>query len=154
MADATHNMLFENAKVTDTKSESICKNFLFKNLTNFALKELQKELKSFNSKFDLFLNESVKKQESNSPKASNNLRKNNGSPTIWSSLNMTTKSYEVSGDVAGGSKLPDRIFLKRNSLLTEMFKINHIRTIRHIFISIMIILALQVIFNELIENGK
>jgi hypothetical protein len=35
-----------------------------------------------------------------------------------------------------------------------MFKINHIRTIRNIFTSIMIMLALHVVLDELINEGK
>jgi hypothetical protein len=35
-----------------------------------------------------------------------------------------------------------------------IFKITHIRTIRHIFISIMIVLALHVIFSDLMDKGK
>ena len=70
----------------------------------------------------------------------------------WASLNMTTKSYTTAK--ASPDELPDRIFVKRNSLLTEMFKINHIRTIRNIFTSIMIFLALQVVFDDLMNEGK
>ena len=69
---------------------------------------------------------------------------------LFASLNMTTKAYATTDSK---NSLPDRIYIKRNSLLTEMFKLNHIRTIRHIFISIMIVLALQVIFNDLMEKG-
>ena len=62
---------------------------------------------------------------------------------------MITKSY-----TKGAQGLPDRIFIRRNSLLTELFKIEHVRTIRNIFISIMTVLALQVLLNEFLENGK
>ena len=65
-------------------------------------------------------------------------------------LNMTTKMYAQKTN----DELPERIFVKRNSLLTEMFKINHIRTIRNIFTSIMIMVALQVVFDDLINSGK
>jgi sterol O-acyltransferase len=66
-------------------------------------------------------------------------------------LNMTTKMY---AQKTNNDELPERIFVKRNSLLTEMFKINHIRTIRNIFTSIMIVVALQVVFDDLIDSGK
>ena len=69
----------------------------------------------------------------------------------WSTVNMTTKMYQKSDDP---NILPDRIYITRNSLLTELFKVNHIRTIRHIFISIMIIFALQVIVNDVAQKGK
>ena len=83
-----------------------------------------------------------------SPKNEENL-----SPHIWSpaTLDMTTKMYQKS---TIKDELPDRVYIKRNSLLTEMFKTTHIRTIRHIFTSIMVILALQVVTNDLIEKGK
>jgi hypothetical protein len=67
-------------------------------------------------------------------------------------MNMTTKMY-ASNKAGGGDELPERIYIKRNSLLTEMFRIVHVRTIRHIFISIMIVLALQVIFTDIAEKG-
>lgn len=101
---------------------------------------IQAELQALNKKIDEYL--SSKNIESRSPLK---IDKNE------LSINMTTKAY--SSENAKDS-LPDRIFVKRNSLLTEMFKQNHIRTIRHIFISIMIILALQVFVSDLIENGK
>ncbi len=72
-------------------------------------------------------------------------------PPTWSPMNMTTKMY---GKSTGPDALPDRVYIKRESLLTELFKVNHVRTIRNIFISIMIILALQVIVNDLMEKGK
>jgi hypothetical protein len=67
-------------------------------------------------------------------------------------INMTTKMY-ASNNSGSGDELPERIYIKRNSLLTEMFRIVHVRTIRHIFISIMIVLALQVIFTDIAEKG-
>lgn len=69
----------------------------------------------------------------------------------WGSVNMTTKMYQNSSDP---NALPDRIFVTRDSLLTELFRISHIRTIRHIFISIMMIFALQVVVNDVAEKGK
>lgn len=123
----------------------------FKKLNKFLqfLKQLQKELSEVNSKISQFLTDFSK----------TSLRPNNGKqmskPDMsnpWAFLNMTTKSYTAAK--AGPDDLPDRIFVKRNSLLTEMFKINHIRTIRNIFTSIMLLLALQVLFDELMDQGK
>lgn len=65
--------------------------------------------------------------------------------------NMTTKMYSTTSNK---KELPERIFIKRNSLLTDMFHISHIRTIRHIFVSIMLVLALQKFFSDLMENGE
>lgn len=64
---------------------------------------------------------------------------------------MTTKMYKKSEDPNG---LPDRIYTTRNTLLTKMFKISHIGTIRNIFISRMMMLALQVMVNDLMEKGR
>lgn len=69
----------------------------------------------------------------------------------WSKHDMTTKMYSKNSQP---NSLPDRIYIQRESLLTELFKISHVRTIRNIFISIMIILALQVIVNDLMEKGQ
>ncbi|RNA08175.1 sterol O-acyltransferase 1-like isoform X2, partial [Brachionus plicatilis] len=98
------------------------------------------ELQALSRKIDHYLR--TKSENVQSPE---NLDK----PSL--SLNMTTKAYTTENSK---DSLPDRVFIKRNSLLTEMFKQNHIRTIRHIFISIMIILALQVIVSDLVENGS
>ncbi|CAF0705986.1 unnamed protein product [Brachionus calyciflorus] len=104
--------------------------------------KIQFELECLNRKINQFLLE-IK------PKNDGQKSPTNGQ-NMWSSLNMTTKAYSTSNSK---DSLPERIFIKRNSLLTEMFKLNHIRTIRHIFISIMIVLALQVIYNDLTEKG-
>lgn len=63
---------------------------------------------------------------------------------------MITKMYKKYDDP---NILPDRLYTTRNSLLTEMFKINHIGTIRNIFISGMMMIALQVMVNDLMEKG-
>lgn len=68
----------------------------------------------------------------------------------WSAVDMTTKMYKKSDNP---DALPDRIYTRRNSLLTELFQITHIRTIRNIFISIMIMFALQVMVNDVIQHG-
>lgn len=81
----------------------------------------------------------------------NNGSSSEGKSFQWSHLNMTTKMYKKSEDPNG---LPDRIYTTRNSLLTEMFKISHIGTIRNIFISGMMMLALQVMVNDLMEKGS
>ena len=79
--------------------------------------------------------------------------KSNGTAN-GAALNMTTKAYSKAGASASSNELPDRIYIQRNSLLTEMLTITDIRTIRHIFISIMIVLGLQVVFNDVAEKGR
>ena len=41
----------------------------------------------------------------------------------------------------------------RSSILTELLEVSHIRSIRQIFISILVILVLQVAITDLFENG-
>jgi hypothetical protein len=48
----------------------------------------------------------------------------------------------------------EKVFEHRESLLTELFKISHIRTVRHIFISILIILCFQIIVLDLVTIGR
>ncbi|KAF4516835.1 hypothetical protein B566_EDAN006229 [Ephemera danica] len=50
--------------------------------------------------------------------------------------------------------LPDKQFLARNSLLTDLFEIKHIRTIYHIFIAILIILFLNTVIYDLVDTGR
>ncbi|XP_071439772.1 sterol O-acyltransferase 1 [Hetaerina americana] len=50
--------------------------------------------------------------------------------------------------------LPEKQFLPRNSLLTDLFEIKHIKTIYHIFMSILILLFLNAIVCDLVEYGK
>ncbi|CAF2996933.1 unnamed protein product [Rotaria sp. Silwood2] len=47
-----------------------------------------------------------------------------------------------------------RIFIPRNSLLTDLFQISHIRGLRSVFVAILIILVIQVSINDIIENGS
>ncbi|CAB3376613.1 Hypothetical predicted protein [Cloeon dipterum] len=50
--------------------------------------------------------------------------------------------------------LPDKQFLTRNSLLTDLFEIKHIRTIYHIFVAILIILFLNTLIYDLTDTGR
>ncbi|CAF5103592.1 unnamed protein product [Rotaria sp. Silwood1] len=47
-----------------------------------------------------------------------------------------------------------RIFISRNSLLTDLFQISHIRGLRSVLIAILIILVIQVTINDIIEDGR
>jgi hypothetical protein len=113
------------------------------------LKSLKTEIENLSSKLNQLLLELNKKNLDEKIDKKANLSEN---PHIWSSssLNMITKMYSKSDNKDG---LPDRVFFRRNSLLTEMLKISHVKTIRNIFISIMIILALQVASNDINEKG-
>lgn len=52
------------------------------------------------------------------------------------------------------SKFPGKQFEARSSLLTELFRVSHIRTIYHIFIALLFLLFLQVLVSDLIEHGR
>jgi hypothetical protein len=114
-------------------------------------------LNTINSKFNSFLDElrSNKKSITDRDTLGSLYKRKSSkddSPLIWSpaSLNMITKSYSKSSNA---DELPDRVFIKRHSLLTEMFKISHVKTIRNIFSSIMLVLAMQVISTDFMEKG-
>jgi hypothetical protein len=51
------------------------------------------------------------------------------------------------------SAFPSKIFRMRPSILTELLEVSHIRSIRQIFISILVILVLQVAVTDLFESG-
>lgn len=49
--------------------------------------------------------------------------------------------------------LPEKEFLPRNSLLTDLFEINHIQTIYHIFIAILILLFFNTVVEDIVDRG-
>ncbi|GFO36109.1 O-acyltransferase [Plakobranchus ocellatus] len=49
--------------------------------------------------------------------------------------------------------LPDKVFVTRRSVLTELFEISHIRTIYHIFVAILIVFSLNTILYDVLEKG-
>jgi hypothetical protein len=51
------------------------------------------------------------------------------------------------------SAFPTKIFRMRSSILTELLEVSHIRSIRQIFISILVIVFLQVAITDLFELG-
>jgi hypothetical protein len=48
----------------------------------------------------------------------------------------------------------EKVFKHRESILTDLFKISHLKTIRHIFISILMILCFQLVVHDLIHLGR
>ncbi|XP_046390291.1 sterol O-acyltransferase 1-like [Ischnura elegans] len=50
--------------------------------------------------------------------------------------------------------LQEKQFLPRNSLLTDLFEIKHIKTIYHIFMAILILLFLNAAVCDFVEHGK
>lgn len=51
------------------------------------------------------------------------------------------------------SVFPTKIFRMRSSILTELLEVSHIRSIRQIFIAILVIVFLQVAITDLFELG-
>ncbi|ESP01933.1 hypothetical protein LOTGIDRAFT_172306 [Lottia gigantea] len=51
-------------------------------------------------------------------------------------------------------ELPDKIFVNRRSVLSELFEVNHIRTIYHIFVAILIVFSLNTFIHDWIHTGR
>uniref|UniRef100_A0A182W9C8 O-acyltransferase n=1 Tax=Anopheles minimus TaxID=112268 RepID=A0A182W9C8_9DIPT len=51
-------------------------------------------------------------------------------------------------------KLPDKVFMPRNSLLTDLFEVKHIKTIYHIFVVMLIILFLNTVVHDFVDTGS
>uniref|UniRef100_A0A182JE51 O-acyltransferase n=1 Tax=Anopheles atroparvus TaxID=41427 RepID=A0A182JE51_ANOAO len=51
-------------------------------------------------------------------------------------------------------KLAEKEFVARNSLLTDLFEVKHIKTIYHIFIVILIILFLNTVVHDFVDTGS
>ncbi|XP_055531573.1 sterol O-acyltransferase 1-like [Wyeomyia smithii] len=51
-------------------------------------------------------------------------------------------------------KLAEKEFLARNSLLTDLFEVKHIKTIYHIFIVILIIMFLNTVVHDFVDRGS
>lgn len=51
-------------------------------------------------------------------------------------------------------KLPDKVFVARNSLLTDLFEVKHIKTIYHIFLVILIIMFLNTVVHDFVDRGR
>ncbi|XP_053685275.1 sterol O-acyltransferase 1 [Sabethes cyaneus] len=50
--------------------------------------------------------------------------------------------------------LPEKEFLARNSLLTDLFEVKHIKTIYHIFVVILIIMFLNTVVHDFVDRGS
>lgn len=47
-----------------------------------------------------------------------------------------------------------RLFIARNSVLTDLFQTSHIRSLRNVFVAVLLIFVIQVTINDIIENGR
>ena len=66
-----------------------------------------------------------------------------------------SSSMEDKSGVELGSKkwLPEKKFVHRNSVLTDLFKISHIETVYNIFAATLLIFALNTILSDIVEKG-
>jgi len=62
-------------------------------------------------------------------------------------------SQNVDANKRTSTVFPIKIFRMRSSILTELLKVSHIRSIRQIFIAILVIVVLQVAITDLFELG-
>ncbi|CAF0940619.1 unnamed protein product [Rotaria sordida] len=47
-----------------------------------------------------------------------------------------------------------RVFVARNSILTDLFETSHIRSIRNVFAAMLLILVIQVTINDIVHSGR
>lgn len=65
------------------------------------------------------------------------------------------KLEEVIGQRHGKKSVErEKVFRHRESILTDLFKISHLKTIRHIFISILMIICFQLVIYDLTHLGR
>lgn len=50
--------------------------------------------------------------------------------------------------------LPEKQFMNRNSLLTDLFEVKHIKTIYNLFVVFMIIMFLNTVVGDLVADGR
>ncbi|XP_055595113.1 sterol O-acyltransferase 1-like [Uranotaenia lowii] len=51
-------------------------------------------------------------------------------------------------------RLRDKVFVPRNSLLTDLYQVSHFNTIYHIFIAFLVILVLHTLVYDFVESGR
>ncbi|CAF5203834.1 unnamed protein product, partial [Rotaria magnacalcarata] len=65
------------------------------------------------------------------------------------------KTLETSLANASSHQITEpRVFISRNSILTDLFKISHIRGVRNVFAAILIIFVIQVTLDDIIQDGR
>ncbi|XP_063586122.1 sterol O-acyltransferase 1-like [Penaeus indicus] len=66
-----------------------------------------------------------------------------------------TRSHSISrGSKKSNGQLPSRLFVSRPSLLKELLAVNHIESIYHIFVAILILLFFNKVLEEIIQTGS
>ncbi|CAF2073783.1 unnamed protein product [Rotaria magnacalcarata] len=69
-------------------------------------------------------------------------------------ISQTIASQQSVDVKRSSSAFPTKVFRMRSSILTELLEVSHIRSIRQIFISILVLLVLQVAMTDLFETGS
>lgn len=73
--------------------------------------------------------------------------------------NMLKNNKGKNGDIAHNTNkkndvLREKVFVSRESLLTDLFRISHIKTFRHIFTSLLIIISFQCLIADYTSQGR
>ncbi|XP_068155378.1 sterol O-acyltransferase 1 [Drosophila tropicalis] len=69
-------------------------------------------------------------------------------------VNDGTKKGTTSLRLKGRRQLPDKVFVARDSYLTALLEVEHMRTIYHIFYIILVMFLLNVIFHDYFVEGQ
>lgn len=73
--------------------------------------------------------------------------------SLLTSDSQTEISKKKKRKLPCGSLL-EKEFVARNSLLTDLFEINHFQTIYHIFIAILILLFMNTVTEDIVDKGR
>lgn len=78
--------------------------------------------------------------------------------TSMNKINIDTPSQTIASRQSvdlkkSSSPFPTKVFRMRASILTDLLEVSHIRSIRQIFISFLVLLFLQVSITDLFERG-
>ncbi|KYN19382.1 PREDICTED: sterol O-acyltransferase 1-like isoform X1 [Trachymyrmex cornetzi] len=68
-------------------------------------------------------------------------------------LLYSTDKYRDKRESSKKGALPDKEFLERNSLLTDLFEIPHIRTVYNLFMVTLILLFFNTVVSDIMESG-
>ncbi|KAF7259174.1 hypothetical protein EG68_03632 [Paragonimus skrjabini miyazakii] len=68
----------------------------------------------------------------------------------WHSDYMVDK--HSAGDQNQDKNLPVKVFRQRDSVLTELFQLSHIRTVYHMFIAVLVLFSVNVICNDILGD--
>ncbi|XP_069088203.1 sterol O-acyltransferase 1 [Pleurodeles waltl] len=74
-----------------------------------------------------------------------------------SASNVTPGIFEKDSLKRRGTRAPiehEKLFISRRSLLDELFEVNHIRTIYHMFIALLILFILSTVVVDFIDEGR